>query len=63
MIYVLCGLALTGAGGACFWYFLPTNRRAHPAVALPYFDFLIPITIVMALMMGILMIIAGVTVG
>jgi hypothetical protein len=63
MIYILSGLAIAGAGGAGFWYFLPANGRVHPTVALPYFDFLIPITVVMAVMIGILMIIAGVTLG
>ena len=61
MIYILCGLAITGAGGTGLWYFFPTNGRTHPALALPYFDLLIPVTIVMALMMGVLMIVAGAT--
>ena len=61
MAYILCGLAITGAGGMGLWYFLPTNGQAHPALALPYLDLLIPITIVMAVMMGILTIFAGVS--
>jgi hypothetical protein len=62
MIYSLCGLALAGAGGAGFWHFRPTNGQAHPAMDLPYLDLLIPVTIVMAVLMGILLIAAGVTV-
>ena len=63
MIYILCGLAIAGVGGTGLWYFLPRNGHAHSAMAVPYLDLLIPVTIVMAVMMGILMIVAGVSLG
>jgi hypothetical protein len=60
MLSVLSGIVVSGAGGAALWYIKPRNGVVHPLATRPGLDFIIPIAIVSAFVLGIALIVTGI---
>jgi hypothetical protein len=60
MISFICGIVITGAGGASLWMLMPRNGQPHRLATTPVLDSIIPVCIVSAFAIGVALIVAGV---
>ncbi len=61
MLSVLSGMVVTGAGIGSLWYCKPRHGEVQWFARAPILEWLIPISIVAALALGVAMVVSGLT--